>query len=116
MPLGFDWKIGTALIGSAAAKELFVSQLGIIYAVSSHEDSAAVSTLRRHLQDDYSPLVGLCIMLFCLISSPCVATVAITRSETNSTLWAIFQFFSLTALGYVVTFVVYQIGTLLLNV
>jgi ferrous iron transport protein B len=55
-------------------------------------------------------------MLFCLISSPCVATVAITRSETNSTLWAIFQFFSLTALGYVVTFIVYQIGTLLLNV
>jgi ferrous iron transport protein B len=115
-PLGFDWKIGTALIGSAAAKELFVSQLGIIYAVSSHEDSAAVPTLRQHLQDDYSPLVGLCIMLFCLISSPCVATVAITRSETDSTLWAIFQFFSLTALGYIVTFVVYQIGTLLLNV
>ncbi|MCJ7729143.1 MAG: ferrous iron transport protein B [Sedimentisphaerales bacterium] len=115
-PLGFDWKIGTALIGATAAKELFVSQLGIIYAVSSRDDSAAVPTLRSHLQADYSPLVGLCIMLFCLISSPCIATVAVTRQETNSWRWAFFQFFSLTALAYAVTFVVYQIGALLLNI
>jgi ferrous iron transport protein B len=113
-PIGFDWKIGTALIGATAAKELFVSQLGIIYAVSSHK-TASVPTLRSHLQADYSPLVGFCIMLFCLISSPCVATIAITRSETNSWRWAAFQFVSLTVLAYVVTLIVYQLGLLLTN-
>jgi len=113
-PLGFDWKIGTALIGATPAKELFVSQLGIIYAVSSHDDSGAIPTLRSHLQADYSPLVGFCIMLFCLISSPCVATAAVTRSETGSWRWAMLQFFSLTALGYIVTLAVYQIGKLII--
>jgi ferrous iron transport protein B len=112
-PLGFDWKIGTALIGATAAKELFVSQLGIIYAVSSHDDSSA-TTLRQHLQADYSSLVGFCIMLFCLISSPCLATVAITRSETSSWFWAAFQFVSLTVLAYIITFAVYQIGSLVI--
>ena len=112
-PLGFDWKIGTALIGATAAKELFVSQLGIIYAVSSHDDSSA-TTLRQHLQADYSPLAGFCIMLFCLISSPCLATVAITRSETSSWFWAAFQFVSLTVLAYIITFAVYQIGSLVI--
>ena len=110
-PLGFDWKIGIALIGATAAKELFVSQLGIIYAISSHDDSSA-TTLRQHLQADYSSLVGFCIMLFCLISSPCVATIAITRSETNSWFWAAFQFISLTVLAYIITLAVYQIGSL----
>jgi ferrous iron transport protein B len=112
-PLGFDWKIGTALIGATAAKELFVSQLGIIYAVSSHDDSS-ITTLRQHLQADYSSLVGFCIMLFCLISSPCLATVAITRSETSSWFWAALQFVSLTVLAYIITFAVYQIGSLVI--
>ena len=112
-PLGFDWKIGTALIGATAAKELFVSQLGIIYAISSHNDPSA-TTLRQHLHADYSSLVGFCIMLFCLISSPCVATIAITRSETNSWFWAAFQFASLTVLAYIITFAVYQIGSLVI--
>jgi ferrous iron transport protein B len=112
-PLGFDWKIGTALIGATAAKELFVSQLGIIYAVSSHDNSSA-TTLRQHLQADYSSLVGFCIMLFCLISSPCVATIAVTRSEAGSWFWAAFQFVSLTVLAYTITFAVYQIGSLVI--
>jgi len=113
-PLGFDWKIGTALIGATAAKELFVSQLGIIYAVSAQDDAATIPTLRSRLQADYSPLVGLCIMLFCLVSFPCVATIAITRQETGSWRWAAFQFLFLTTLAYIVTFVVYQLGSLLL--
>jgi len=112
-PLGFDWKIGTALIGATAAKELFVSQLGIIYAVSSHDGSSS-ATLRHHLQADYSSLVGFCIMLFCLISSPCAATIAVTRSEAGSWFWAAFQFVSLTVLAYIITFAVYQIGSLVM--
>ena len=109
-PLGFDWKISTALIGAVAAKELFVSQLGIVYAVGSADEDAP--SLREQLRADYTPLVGFCVMLFCLISAPCVATVAMTRQETNSWFWALFQFFGLTALAYIVTLLTYQIGRL----
>ncbi|MBN2270521.1 MAG: ferrous iron transport protein B [Sedimentisphaerales bacterium] len=108
-PLGFDWKIGTALLGAMAAKEVFVSQLGIVYAVEDMEKGS--HSLRRQLQADYSALQGFCIMLFCLISAPCVATIAMTRQETNSWPWAIFQFVALTALAYVITLAVFQIGT-----
>jgi ferrous iron transport protein B len=110
-PLGFDWKIGTALIGATVAKEVFVSQLGIVYAVSSDEDSS--QTLRQKLQAHYTSLTGFCIMLFCLIYAPCAATVAITKSETNSWGWALFQFFGLTVLAYIVTLIVYQLGSLI---
>jgi ferrous iron transport protein B len=115
-PLGFDWKIGAALIGSTPAKELFVSQLGIIYAVSSHEDAAAIPTLRSHLREDYSPLVGFCVMLFCLITFPCVSTLVVTRSETGFWRWPILQCLYLTVLAYLVTLVVYQLGSLFLHV
>jgi len=110
-PLGFDWKISTALIGATAAKEVFVSQLGIVYAVGGAE--AGAQTLREKLQANYTPLTGFCIMLFCLISTPCVATLVMTRRETNSWGWALFQFLGLTGLAYVVTFVVYQVGSLI---
>jgi ferrous iron transport protein B len=112
-PLGFDWKIGTALIGAAAAKEVFVSQLAIVYAVGSDGESS--QTLREKLQANYTPLTAFCIMLFCLISAPCVATIAICKRETNSWSWALFQFFGLTSLAYVITFVVYQVGNLMIN-
>ena len=110
-PIGFDWKVGTALIGATAAKEVFVSQLGIVYAVGSADEGS--QTLREKLQANYSPLTGFCIMLFCLISAPCVATIVMTKKETNSWGWAMFQFFGLTALAYVVTFVAYQVGSLI---
>jgi ferrous iron transport protein B len=108
-PLGFDWKIGTALIGATAAKEVFVSQLAIAYAVGSDDEGA--HTLREKLQANYTPLTGFCVMLFCLIYAPCVATLAMTRNETGSWRWALFQFFSLTALAYVLTLIVYQLGS-----
>ena len=108
-PLGFDWKIGTALIGATAAKEVFVSQLAIVYAVGSADEGSA--TLRQRLTENYTPLTGFCIMLFCLIYAPCVATIAMTKQETNSWGWAMFQFFGLTVLAYIITLAVYQIGS-----
>ena len=109
-PLGFDWKIGTALIGATAAKEVFVSQLAIVYAVGSGDEKS--ETLRDKLQANYSPLTGFCVMVFCLISLPCVATFAMTKQETNSWGWALFQFAGLTILAYIITFGVYQFGRL----
>lgn len=106
--MGFDWKIGTALIGAFAAKEVFVAQMGIVYSLGDVDEESR--TLRDKLKAAYSPLVAFCIMLFALISSPCMATVAITRRESNSWRWALFQFWGLTALAFVLTAAVYQIG------
>ncbi|MCE5184599.1 MAG: ferrous iron transport protein B [Planctomycetaceae bacterium] len=112
-PLGFDWKIGTALIGAGAAKEVFVSQLSIVYAVGGESDEN-LQVLREKLRQDYSPLQGFCIMLFCLITAPCLATVVITRRESGAWKWALLQYGGLTLMAYVITLLVYQAGRLLL--
>jgi len=110
---GFDWKTTTALIGALAAKEIFVAQLGIVYALDEADETSV--PLRERLQAEYSPLQAFCIMLFCLISSPCVATLAATRMESGSWRWAALQFVGLTVLAYGVTFAVYQVGRLVLG-
>ncbi len=107
-PMGFDWKIGTALIGATAAKEVFVSQLGIIYSLGGQSEDH--SSLRAKLRAEYSPLQGFCVLLFCLIGTPCIATVVITARETGSWGWAALQWGGLTVLAYMVTVLVYQIG------
>ena len=112
-PLGFDWKIGTALIGATAAKEVFVSQLSIVYSLGKDEEGRKAQLLEDKLRADYTPLQGFCIMLFCLLSSPCIATIAITRKESGAWKWALLQFFGLTAIAYGVTLLVYQTGRLI---
>jgi len=110
-PMGFDDRIGTALIGALAAKEVFVAQLGIVYSVGQADEES--ESLRDKLRANYTPLQGFCVMLFCLISAPCVATLAVCRRETSSWKWALFQFGGLTAVAYVITVAVYQVGTFL---
>lgn len=110
-PLGFDWKISTALLGALAAKEVFVAQLGIVYAVGEADEES--QTLREKLRQDYTPLQGFCIMLFCLVTTPCMATVAVARREIGSWKWALFQAGALTILAYVLTLVAFQVGSLL---
>ena len=110
-PMGFDDRIGTALIGALAAKEVFVAQLGIVYSVGEADEES--QTLRDKLRENYSPLQGFCIMLFCLISAPCIATLAVCKRETNSWKWALFQFGGLTVIAYIITVIVYQVGKLI---
>lgn len=110
-PLGFDWRIGTAMIGAFAAKEVFVAQLGIVFSVGEADESS--QPLKDKLRANYSPLVGFCIMLFMLIASPCMATVAVTRRESNSWRWALLQFGGLTAMAYLLTLLAYQAGRFL---
>ncbi|MBT3182673.1 MAG: ferrous iron transport protein B [Deltaproteobacteria bacterium] len=107
-PLGFDWRIGTALIGAMAAKEVFVSQLAIIFSLSG--DESGISRLTEKLRKNYTPLIGICVMLFCLISFPCMATIVMTKRESGSWKWAIFQLVGLTMLAYLITLIVYQVG------
>ncbi|MFN2371461.1 MAG: ferrous iron transport protein B, partial [Candidatus Krumholzibacteriia bacterium] len=110
-PLGFDWRIGTALVGATAAKEVFVAQMGIVFAVGEADETS--DHLRARLKARYSPLVGFCIMVFALISTPCIATFAVTRQESGSLRWALAQVWGLTTLAWLITFAVYQGGTLL---
>jgi len=109
--IGFDWKLSTATIGALAAKEVFVSQLGTLYAEGEADEKSV--PLREHLRKNYTPLQAFCIMLFCLLSIPCLATLAIIRRELNSTRMAVVEAFSLLVLAYLTTFIVFQLGSLL---
>jgi ferrous iron transport protein B len=110
-PLGFDWRIDIALFGALSAKEIFISQLGVIFAVG--EESFNGVALQKKLRESYSPLTGLCVLLFILISAPCLATIVMTKRETNSWGLAIFQLIGLTLFAYFIAFLVHQIGIFL---
>jgi len=110
-PLGFDWKLNTALIGAFAAKEVFVAQLGIVYSLGGVDEESP--DLRQALRRDYTPLQALALMLFLLIGTPCMATFAITRRESGSIKWALLQLGGLTALAWLVALLVFQGGRLL---
>ncbi len=109
-PVGFDWRVSSALIGAFAAKELFVAQLGILYAVG--ENDASAETLREKLRNNYTPLQGFCIMLFCLLTVPCIATVAVVRRESGSWKFTLAQIGLYTLTAYVLTLLVFQAGML----
>ena len=104
---GFDWKASSALVGAFAAKELFVSQLAILNAVSDSDCDDANEMLRDRLRESYTPLQAFSIILFCLISMPCIATVAVVRRETNSWPLAIAQLATLIS-AFVASLPVYQ--------
>ena len=110
-PIGFDWKTSTAMIGAFAAKEVFVAQLGIVHSLGETDQQS--EPLRDVLRREYTPLQAFCIMLFCLVSVPCMVTIATTWKETGSWKWPLLQLAGLTLLAYVVTLIVYQVGGLL---
>ncbi|MDO5581645.1 MAG: ferrous iron transport protein B [Planctomycetia bacterium] len=112
-PMGADWKIGTAFLGAFGAKEVFVAQLGIIYKVadSENKDESLRSILTRH----YSPLTGTCIILFCLIGMPCMATFAMIARESLSWRFALLQWTALTVLAWLIAVCVQQVGIRFLN-
>ena len=110
-PMGFDWKISASFLGAFAAKEVFVAQMGVVYAMGETDEGS--TGLRDILRERYRPLVGFCIMLFALIATPCMATFAVTRRETGTARWAWFQLLGLTAVAWLLTTAVYQAGSLL---
>ena len=110
-PIGFDNRVATALIGAFAAKEIFVAQMGIVAAVDTEEEG--LGTLRTWLRKRYRPLVGISLLIFCLIATPCVATISATKKESGSWKWALLQLGGLTVIAYVLCLIVYQVGSLL---
>jgi len=119
-PLGFDWKIGVGIVGAFAAREVFVSTLGIVYSVGTDADEASEplrDKLRNATRADgsraYTPLVGLSLMIFFALACQCMSTLAVVRRETQSLRWPLFLFGYMTALAWIVSFLVYQGGRLL---
>lgn len=119
-PLGYDWKIGVALISSFAAREVFVSTMSILYNVGKEDDAQSETLLQavRDAKNDsgekvWSPLLALSTMVFYLLAMQCASTVAVTRRETNSWAWTLFMVGYMTGLAYLAAFLVYQGGKLL---
>jgi ferrous iron transport protein B len=119
-PLGFDWKIGVALVASFAAREVVVSTLSIIYNVGKDENEESetlISAIRDAKKDDgspvWSPLTALTLMVFFVLAMQCISTVAVVRRETNSWTWTLFMIGYMTGLAYLAAFLTYQGGRLL---
>jgi ferrous iron transport protein B len=119
-PLGFDWKIGVGIVGAFAAREVFVSTLGIVYSVGADADEGSEplrDKLRTATKPDgsraYTPLVGLSLMIFFALACQCMSTLAVVRRETGGLRWPLFLFGYMTALAWIVSFCVYQGGRLL---
>lgn len=115
-PLGFDWKVSTAVLGSLAAKEVFVSQMGIVYSLGEvdAEDDAdeGAMTLREKLRAQYSTLTGICLIVFMLLTSPCIASLAVAKREANSWKFALAQFFGMFAIAWVLAALIHLVGSL----
>jgi ferrous iron transport protein B len=119
-PLGFDWKIGVGIVGAFAAREVFVSTLGIVYSVGGDADEGSAplrDALRAERRADgapaYPPLVGVSLLVFFALACQCMSTLAVVRRETRSWRWPAFLFGYMTALAWIASFVVYQGGRLL---
>jgi ferrous iron transport protein B len=119
-PLGFDWKIGIGIIGAFAAREVFVSTLGVVYAVGGDSDERS-EPLRHALRNEkkadgspaYTPLMALSLMVFFALAMQCMSTLAVVRRETGGYRWPAFLFGYMTVLAWIASFLVYQGGRLL---
>ncbi len=116
-PLGFDWKIGVGLVGAFAAREVFVSTLGVVYGVGGDVDEES-ATLRERMRAEhhadgrpvYSPLAGLSLLVFFALAAQCMSTLAAVKRETRSWRWPSFVFGYMTALAWGASFLVWQVG------
>ena len=114
-PLGYDWKIGIALISSFAAREVFVSTLATIYSV---EDDSNTTTIKQRMaaeinQDTggkrFNFPVGMSLLIFYAFAMQCMSTLAIVKRETNSWKWPILQLFGMTALAYLASLITFTL-------
>ncbi|MBA2746927.1 MAG: ferrous iron transport protein B [Flavisolibacter sp.] len=112
-PLGYDWRIGIALITSFAAREVFVGTMATLYSVGEEEEGLLLrEKLRSAKKEDGSVLftlaTGVSLMVFYVFAMQCMSTLAITRRETKTWKWPAIQFVYMTAIAYVMSFAFYQ--------
>ena len=113
-PLGYDWKIGIAIISSFAAREVFVGTLATIYSVGESESNSTIVNKMKADKDIRTGIhtfrfsSGISLLLFYVFAMQCISTLAITRKETNSYYWPLAQLVFMTGLAYLVAFLTYQ--------
>ena len=112
-PLGFDWKIGIALISSFAAREVFVGTLATIYSVGNTQEETLINRMKSERRPNGELLfdlpTGVSLMLFYAFALQCMSTLAIVKKETNSWKWPMIQLLSMTLIAYLSALIVYQI-------
>lgn len=116
-PLGFDWKISVSLLSGMAAKEVVVSTLGVLYTGESENQESLEARLTSETKADgsptFTPLVVVSLLLFVLIYFPCVATIVAIKEEAGSWKWGVFSIIYTTMLAWFISFIVFQVGSLL---
>lgn len=126
LPLGFDWKISVCLLSGIAAKEVIISTMGVIFQANDTENEGNFSLQEKLKQHTYStgkkvgqpvftPLTVIALLMFVLIYFPCVGVMAAISRETGSWKWAFFVIFYTTTLAWILSFIIYQTGTLLMS-
>lgn len=118
-PLGFDWRIGIGLVQSFAAREVFNSSMGVIFAVEASDDDEADNrrlrdSLREAKRPDgtalFTPLICLNLMIFYVFAMQCISTLAVVKRETNSWRWPLFQLGYMTGFAWFICLIVFQAG------
>jgi ferrous iron transport protein B len=117
-PLGFTWEMGVALASGMVAKETVISTLNVIYTGNEDMESAALQEKLKTVTNDagmlvYTPLVALSFMLFILLYFPCIATVVAIKNEAGGWKWGLIAVIYTCLIAWIVSFIVYQVGTLL---
>ena len=118
-PLGFDWRIGVGILGAFAAREVFVSTLGIVFGIEGADEESV--SLRSSLQNArradgsplMSPLTGVSLMVFFVLACQCMSTLVVVRKESGTWRWPVFMFGYMSVLAYVASLTVYQVGSAL---
>ncbi len=124
-PLGFDWKMTISILSGIAAKEIVVSTIGVLYQIDENIQTQSTSLIEKlqsqvytsgpkQGQKVFTPLVALSFMLFVLLYFPCIGVIAAINRESGHWKWGLFTVFYTTAIAWVVSFIVYQAGSLLI--
>jgi ferrous iron transport protein B len=119
-PLGFDWRLSVSIISGLAAKEVVVSTLGVIFQ-SDHDSGRSSLVEKIQTQKDssgrtiFTPLIAFSFMLFILTYFPCIGVVAAIRRESGSWKWAAFTVLYTTVIAWLLSFTVYQLGSLFIS-
>jgi ferrous iron transport protein B len=115
-PLGYDWKMGVGLIAAFAAREVFVSHMGIVYSAGESEDDTAdlESAMTSDTYPDgrpvWTPLVAISLLAWFVLAMQCMSTLAIVKRETGGWKWALGMLLYMNGLAYIVCLGIYQIG------
>ncbi|MCL1833415.1 MAG: ferrous iron transport protein B [Leptospirales bacterium] len=111
--MGGDWRVSSAFVASLAAKEVFISQLGILFSLDDTAENS--SSLEKKIKGTYTFPAVLSFIIFMLLSAPCIATFAIIKSETGVWRWSILQYIFMTVIAFLASVIVFQLGTIIMG-